>query len=59
MLRFGELAQLVEHRTFNPLVTRSIRVLPTIFLLQEFSSFLANSKSESKTYEHVFAMIID
>ena len=28
-LRFGELAQLVEHRTFNPMVTRSIRVLPT------------------------------
>jgi hypothetical protein len=29
LVRNGELAQLVEQRTFNPFVTRSIRVLPT------------------------------
>lgn len=27
----GPLAQLVEHRTFNPLVVRSSRTRPTIF----------------------------
>jgi hypothetical protein len=29
---FGPLAQLVEHRTFNPMVERSNRSRPTIFI---------------------------
>jgi hypothetical protein len=32
-INFGSLAQLVEQRTFNPFVVRSIRTRPTILFL--------------------------